>query len=69
MLIVHLFISYAHLISVTFSLPPGVRGCLRLPLVALLDVSVYLKKVLAFAFFIALKLFYGKMNKRTSFNM
>ena len=53
MLIVHLFISYAHLISVTFSLPPGVRGCLRLPLVALLDFSVYL---LAFAFFIALNI-------------
>ena len=34
-LIVHLFVSYAHIICVTFSLPPGVRGWLRLLLVAL----------------------------------
>ena len=35
-LIVHLFVSYAHtLICVTFSLPPGVGGWLRLLLVAL----------------------------------
>ena len=33
MLIVHLFVSYAH--CVTFSLPPGVSGWLRLLLVAL----------------------------------
>ena len=35
MLIVHLFVSYAHVNLVTFSLPPGVEGWVRLLLVAL----------------------------------
>ena len=35
MLIVHLFVSYAHVNLFHFSLPPGVRGWLRLLLVAL----------------------------------
>ena len=35
MLIVHLFVSYAHVIFVTFSLPPGVGDWLRLLLMAL----------------------------------
>ena len=34
MLIVHLFVSMHTLICVTFSLPPGVKGWLRLLLVA-----------------------------------
>ena len=39
MLIVHLFVSYDRLICVTFSLPPGVGGWLRLLLVALPGLS------------------------------
>ena len=35
MLIVHLFVSYIHVNMYHFSLPPGVRGWLRLLLVAL----------------------------------
>ena len=35
MLIVHLFVSYAHVTLCHFSLPPGVGGWLRLLLVAL----------------------------------
>ena len=35
MLVVHLFVSYVHANRVTFSLPPGVRGWLRLLLVVL----------------------------------
>ena len=35
MLVVHLFVSYAHVNLCHFSLPPGVRGWLRLLLVAL----------------------------------
>ena len=35
MLIVHLFVSYAHVDLCIFSLPPGVRGWQRLLLVAL----------------------------------
>ena len=42
MLIVHLFVSYAHVDLFHLSLPPGVGGWLRLLLVALLDCSVYL---------------------------
>ena len=35
MLIVHLFVSYAHVSLCLFSFPPGVRGWLRFLLVAL----------------------------------
>ena len=34
MLVVYLFVTYAHVNRVTFSLPPGVGGWLRLLLVA-----------------------------------
>ena len=35
MLIVHLFVSYAHVFCVNFSVPPGISDWLRLLLVAL----------------------------------
>ena len=41
-LIVHLFVSYAHVNLCHFPLPPGVRGWLRLLLGLFLGFSVYL---------------------------